>query len=233
MSGGRRCVIIGGAGISDYEFARGCIREDDYVIYCDSGLKHMEALGARPSLIVGDFDSHEDPQMDVETITLPVAKDDTDTVFAARTGIERGYRDFLLLGAIGARFDHSLVNVYILTRLADSGCRGEIIDDYSEMELICAGETARVPDSYPFFSLVALEGPAEGVSRVPDSYPFFSLVALEGPAEGVSISGAKFCLKDAQIGPEYQYATSNEALPGTEAEISVKEGRLLLIKDRI
>ena len=49
----------------------------------------------------------------------------------------------------------------------------------------------------------------------------------------MSISGAKFCLRDARIGPEYQYATSNEALPGTEAEISVKEGRLLLIKDRI
>ena len=211
MEGGRRCVIIGGAGIRDYEFVRGLLREDDYVIYCDSGLKHMEALGARPSLIVGDFDSHDDPRMDVETITLPVAKDDTDTVFAARTGIERGYREFLLLGAIGERFDHSLVNAYILTRLADSGCRGVIADDYSEMELICEGETALVPDSYPFFSLIA----------------------LEGPAEGVSISGAKFCLKDARIGPEYQYATSNEALSGGVAKISVKEGRLLLIKDRL
>ena len=155
MSDRRRCVIIGGAGISDYEFARSRIREDDYVIYCDSGLRHMDGLGVQPSLIIGDFDSHEDPHMDVETITLPVAKDDTDTVYAARTGIERGYKEFLLLGAIGARFDHSLVNVYILTRLADSGCRGEIIDDYSEMELICAGETARVPDSYPFFSQIS------------------------------------------------------------------------------
>ena len=70
-------------------------------------------------------------------------------------------------------------------------------------------------------------------ARVPDTYPFFSLVALEGPARGVSISGAKFCIEDAKIGPDYQYATSNEALPGAEAEITVKEGRLLLIKDRI
>ena len=208
--GGRRCVIIGGAGIGDYEFIRGCIREDDYVIYCDSGLKHMEALGARPSLIVGDFDSHEDPHMDVETITLPVAKDDTDTVFAAKTGVERGYKEFLLLGAIGDRFDHSLVNAYILTRLADSGCRGEIIDDYSEMELICEGITACVPDTYPFFSLVA----------------------LEGPAKGVTIKGAKFCISDAEITPSYQYATSNEVLPGMEAQITVRKGRLLLIKDR-
>jgi len=211
MQNGIRCVIIGGAGIADYDFIRGLMREDDYVIYCDSGLKHMEALGARPSLIVGDFDSHEDPRMDVETITLPAAKDDTDTVYAAKTGADRGYREFLLLGAIGERFDHSLVNAYILSILADRGCRGLIVDDYSEMELICEGMTARVPDTYPFFSLVA----------------------LEGPARGVSISGARFCIEDAKIGPDYQYATSNEALPGAEAEITVKEGRLLLIKDRI
>ena len=211
MRNHKRCVIIGGAGISDYGLARGYIREDDYVIYCDSGLRHMDGLGVRPSLIIGDFDSHEDPHMDVETITLPVAKDDTDTVFAAKTGMERGFREFLLLGAIGERFDHSLVNAYILTMLADRDCRGVIVDDYSEMELICEG----------------------GEAFVPDSYPFFSLVALEGPAKGVSISGAKFCLDDARIGPDYQYATSNEALPGQQARITLKEGRLLLIKDRV
>ena len=210
MRDGTRCVIIGGAGIADYGLIRGYIREDDYVIYCDSGLRHMEGLGAAPSLIVGDFDSHEDPLMDVETITLPVAKDDTDTVYAAKEGIERGYTEFLILGAIGERFDHSLVNAYMLIMLADRGCRGTVVDDYSEMELVRDGQTARVPDSYPFFSLVA----------------------LEGPAKGVTIKGAKFCIGDAEIAPTYQYATSNEVIPGTEAQITVKEGSLLLIKDR-
>ena len=206
----RRCVIIGGAGIADYGLMRSYLKEDDYVIYCDSGLSHMEGLGAAPSLIIGDFDSHEDPHMDVETITLPVAKDDTDTVYAAKTGMDRGYTEFLLLGVTGARTDHTLVNLYILTMLADNGCSGKIIDDFSEMELICAGETANVTDDYPFFSLVA----------------------LEGPAKGVTIKNAKFCLEDAEIGPSYQYATSNEPLQGRTAEITLKEGRLLLIKDR-
>ena len=80
-----RCVIVGGAKIRDYERARSYLRGDDYVIYCDSGLSHMEGLGAKPSLIVGDFDSYDDPHLDVETITLPVAKDDTDTVYAMHT----------------------------------------------------------------------------------------------------------------------------------------------------
>ena len=207
----KRCVIIGGAGIEDYALIRSYIHEDDYVICCDSGLRHMEGLGVKPSLIVGDFDSYDDPHMDVETITLPVAKDDTDSVYAARAGVERGFKEFLLLGMTGARIDHTLVNLYILTRLANAGSRGVIVDDYSETELI---------------------SDADGTVTVEGRYPFFSLVALEGPAHGVTIRNAKFCIRDAEIGPDYQYATSNEVLPGKTAEISIKEGRLLLIKDR-
>lgn len=84
-----KCVIIGGADIGNYERARSFINDGDYVIYCDCGLRHMEPLGVKPSLIIGDFDSYSDPGIDVETIVLPVAKDDTDTVYAVKTGIGR------------------------------------------------------------------------------------------------------------------------------------------------
>ena len=204
--GKSRCVIVGGADIADYARIRSILKEDDFIIYCDSGLKHMEALGRKPSLIVADFDSYDDPHMDVETITLPVAKDDTDTVYAMHEGIRRGYTEFLIIGAIGARLDHTLVNVYILTALENSGCRGMIVDDYSEMELVT------------------------DKAYVSDVYPFFSLVAMEGAARGVTIKDAKFEIEDAVIGPDYQYATSNEPLPGRTSEITVKDGRLLLIK---
>ena len=202
----RRCVIVGGADIGSYDRIRGYLKEDDFVIYCDSGLKHLDGLGAAPSLIIGDWDSHEDPHMDVETITLPVAKDDTDTVYAMREGVKRGYEEFLLVGCIGARLDHTLVNTYILSSLENRGCHGVIADDYSEMELVTSE------------------------AEVTDDYPFFSLVAMEGEARGVTIRNAKFEIENAVIGPDYQYATSNEPVPGKTAEISVGEGRLLLIK---
>ena len=206
MADGRRCVIVGGADIEDYERIRGYLRDDDFVIYCDSGLRHMKGLGVPPSLIVADFDSYDDPHMDVETITLPVAKDDTDTVYAMREGMKRGYKEFLLTGAIGARLDHTLVNTYILTSLENRGCHGLIIDDYSEIEIVSSQ------------------------AEVDDSYPFFSLVALEGESRGVTIRNAKFMIENAVIGPDYQYATSNEPLPGKTAEITVGEGRLLLVR---
>ena len=80
----KRCVIVGGADIGNYDRIRERLRPEDYVVFCDSGLKHLEALGVRPGLIVGDFDSHENPHMDVETIVLPCEKDDTDTVYAVK-----------------------------------------------------------------------------------------------------------------------------------------------------
>ena len=213
----KRCVIVGGAPIARYDRIQPLLRDDDFVIYCDSGLRHMDGLGALPSLIIGDWDSYDDPHMDIETITLPVAKDDTDTVYAMREGMKRGFTEFLLVGAVGARLDHSLVNVYILSALENSGCHGMIVDDYSEMELISsqADETGEV---HP------------GRVSVEDRYPFFSLLALEGEARGVTIRNAKFGLEGASIDPDYQYATSNEVLPGKTAEITVEDGRLLLIK---
>lgn len=212
-----RCVIVGGADIADYERIRSYLREGDYLIYCDSGLRHMEGLGAEPSLIVGDFDSYDDPHFDIETITLPVAKDDTDTVFAMREGMRRGFKEFLLLGVIGARFDHSLVNMYSLVMLDHGGSRGTIIDDYSEIELM-TGRTDEDGVCIP------------GAAKVPSEYPYFSLIAVDGPATGVTIRNAKFPLEDAVIGPEYQYGLSNEALPDQTAEIELMQGRLLLIK---
>lgn len=91
----KRCVIVGGADINNYEYIKSCLRNDDFIVFCDSGLKHLESLQVNPGLIVGDFDSHDNPHLGVETIVLPCEKDDTDTVFAVKEAIKRGFDDFV------------------------------------------------------------------------------------------------------------------------------------------
>ena len=98
----KRCVIVGGADINNYEYIKSCLRNDDFIVFCDSGLKHLESLQVNPGLIVGDFDFHDNPHLGVETIVLPCEKDDTDTVFAVKEAIKRGFDDFLLIGVVGA-----------------------------------------------------------------------------------------------------------------------------------
>ena len=204
-----RCVIAGGADIEDYPFIRGLLKPGDFTVYCDSGLKHLGALGAEPDLIVGDFDSHADPHLAVETIVLPREKDDTDTVYAVREAVRRGYRDFLLIGVTGGRLDHTLGNVSILLYLDSLGCRGMIADDWSEMEIV-SGRPARIDGRYAYFSLLN----------------------ISGDAGGITIRGAKYPLRDGEITCEYQYGISNEVLPGETAEVTLRRGRLLLVKIR-
>ena len=205
----KRCVIVGGADIHNYGFIRNKLCADDYVVFCDSGLKHLEQLQIKPNLIVGDFDSHENPHLDAETIVLPCEKDDTDTVYAVKEALSRGFDDFLLIGVVGARLDHTLGNVSILLYLDSLGKKGYIIDDYSEMEVVSD----------------------EPVS-ICDQYAFFSLLNITGCAKGITVTGAKYPLDGGDISCEYQYGVSNEVLPGEKAIVSVKCGKLLLIKIR-
>lgn len=205
----RRCVIVGGADIGQAERISAALRPDDYMIYCDCGLRHLPRLGRAADLIVGDFDSHPNPHAQTETIVLPHEKDDTDSYFAAKEALRRGFRDFLLLGVVGARLDHTLGNLALLLMLDRAGASAKILDDYSEMEIV-----------------------SEHCAKVPDSFPYFSLLNLGGTARHVTVTGAKFPLADAEIPCDSSLGVSNEPLPGQTAEIRVGEGWLLLIKVR-
>ena len=207
MTAMKRCVIVGGADIGRYDRIRACLKADDFYICCDSGLKHREGLGIAPDLIVGDFDSYENPHLAAETIVLPCEKDDTDTVFAVKEALKRGFQDFLLVGVIGGRLDHTLGNVSLLLMLDARGKRAKVLDDYSEMEIV-----------------------SDKPARIEDRYSYFSLLNISGLARGITIQNAKFPLSNAEIPCEYQYGISNEVLPGMTAEVSVQAGRLLLIK---
>ena len=205
----KRCVIVGGADIRNYDAAVGLLKPDDYVIFCDSGLKHMEKLGVKPGLIVGDFDSHENPKLPVETVVLPCIKDDTDSVFAAKEAVRRGFDEFLFLGVIGGRLDHTIGNVSVLLKLHSLGKKAVIADDYGLMQVIGA----------------------EG-AEIDDTCRFFSLLNIDGTAKHINVTGAKYPVTDGEITTEYQYGISNEVLPGQTARVTVGEGRLLLIEIR-
>ncbi|MCR5097731.1 MAG: thiamine diphosphokinase [Lachnospiraceae bacterium] len=203
----RRCVIVGNAAIADYARVREYLKPDDFIICCDGGLKHTKDLLVSPDLIVGDFDSIEKPKTDIETIVLPREKDDTDTFYAAKEAYTKGFRDFLLVGVFGGRLDHTFGNISLMLWLYNRECRCLAIDDQSEMQIV--GKDAVYID---------------------DTYSFFSLLCIDGPALGISISGAKFPLDNGAITSEYQYGISNEVLPGATATVSVENGVLFLVK---
>ena len=133
----KRCVILSAGEIADDRFIAALVRPEDYVICADGGYRHAKRLGIRPDLVVGDFDSMEaEEYKDVRHIAYPPQKDDTDTMIAVRHGLERGCRDFLLLGCLGGRFDHSIANLAVLYFLKKRDCTARIVDERNEVFLL-------------------------------------------------------------------------------------------------
>ncbi len=208
---GKRCVIVAAGEIHNYERAKSFLREDDFFIFCDAGLSHAGGLGVKPDVVVGDFDSCEPGDLEwwkerCEIIQLPREKDDTDTMFAVKLAVERGYCDFVLLGAMGGRFDHALGNISILLYLNGLGKKAVLIDDYSLMQI----------------------GGKEPL-LIEDSCSYFSVLTVAGNVSGVNIKNAKYPLENARLTPDFQLGISNEVLPGKVAEVSVESGRVLVV----
>lgn len=215
----KKCVIVGAAQIHNYKKIKSYFSKDDFFIFCDGGLNHQKKLGVKPNLIVGDFDSYNfrglslhknssDRGQTPKIIKLPREKDDTDSFFACKQGIQLGFSNFLLIGVVGGRFDHSLVNISILLYLQEHQKKALLVDDFSEMQLVEKNEIL-----------------------IPDSFSYFSLLCINGDVSGVTIKNAKFPLENAEIKTSFQYACSNEVIKGKTASISVQKGTLLLVMD--
>lgn len=207
----RRCVIVAAGEIHNYERARDFLRDDDFFIFCDGGLSHAGGLGIKPDVVVGDFDSCDSNDLEwwkkqSEIIQLPREKDDTDTLFAVKLAVERGYCDFLLLGAMGGRFDHALGNISILLYLNGLGKKAALIDDYSVMQIV---------GNKPLY--------------IEDACSYFSVLTVAGDVCGVNIKNAKYPLENAKLTCDFQLGISNEVLPGKVAEVSVASGRVLVV----
>ena len=91
------CYIVGSRPPGEIALARG---REALVIAADGGLRHLEAQGLTADLIVGDFDSLGRVPEGDNILRHPVEKDDTDMLLAVRTGLDRGYRIFVLYGGL-------------------------------------------------------------------------------------------------------------------------------------
>lgn len=109
-----------------------------YVICADGGYETALRLEIQPDLVVGDFDSaKKKPPKEWASLTLPVEKDVTDTMYAVIKGLSKGFRSFLLLGCLGgSRFDHSLANLEVLQYISEHGGQGVLADRTTKVFLI-------------------------------------------------------------------------------------------------
>ena len=177
-----------------------------FVVGADAGWKNAQSLGLEIDLALGDFDSSEPPACAREVIYLPAEKDDTDTHFAAKELLFRGYSRFVLLGIFGGRLDHEMANYHTLLYLARQGA--QVLAPAEGFELRCM---------------------APGVLHLSrGNWRWLSVFAAGGPAANVTLEGVKYPLTNAVLAPDMPIGVSNEFAAG-EALIRCGEGYLYVM----
>jgi thiamine pyrophosphokinase len=180
--------------------------QGSYVVAVDRGLLHVDALGLKPSMLVGDFDSL-DPQLlekydGVPQLKLRIDKDETDLEAAIRAVRDIPYEYGAILAGFGGRSDHLMGHLQILAR---QPCR-----------LALEGPQGVIFAISPQQGMVKIRTvPGQTVSFYP----------LGGEAEGILSRGLKWELNDLVLNGNF-FSQSNIAL-GNEVEITVSEGILL------
>jgi thiamine pyrophosphokinase len=196
------CYIIG-AGDAPNELPKK--EAEDLLIAADGGYLAARAAALVPDLLIGDLDSLGDAPLGIELVRLPVEKDMTDTAEAISEGERRGYRTFVLYGCTGGRPDHTYANLQLIAGAALRGLRVFLVGDGYTVFAI-RNESVRFP--------AGCRGTV-------------SVFCSGADARGVSESGLKYTLSDATLAASDPLGISN-SFTGVEAEISVREGTLLI-----
>ena len=198
------CYIIGAGDIADPHIK---VTDSDYVICADGGYKYKSLLGRECDMVVGDFDSLGTVPKTDNKIIAPTEKDETDMMLAVNLGLEKGYRNFVILGALGgARNDHSVANIQLLHYITSKGARGTI---YHSDEIFAAFSNGTL----------TLDADLKG---------YVSVFSLTDESRGVTIEKLKYTLDGATLYSYMPIGVSNEFL-GRESSIAVEEGSLLVV----
>ena len=197
------CYIVGAAPTE----ALPEVREGDFLIAADRGYDALRRAGIAPDLIMGDFDSLGFTPEGENVLPHSPIKDDTDLLLAIRWAMERGWRRFVIYGALGGRrLDQTVASFQTLRFLADHGAKGRLVGDGWNVALL-QNAALRFPST------------ASG---------WLSLFVSGEEARGVTLRGLKYELTDAALTCGMPLGVSNEFL-GCEARIAVADGALFVL----
>ena len=182
----------------------------DFVVAADGG--YAQNVGCKPDAVIGDFDSLGYVPKGENIFVYPKQKDDTDMMLAVKLGLEKGYKEFVLLGGIGGRMDHTLANVQTLAYLASRGAKAVLKSEYTDVYMLFSGADALC---FP-----------KGTKGI------FSVFSYGEKAEDVSILGGEYEAKGITLSDDFPLGVSN-CFAGKEVTVSVGRGRLLVVHQKI
>ena len=175
----------------------------DLIICADGGYLYAFDSEIVPDIIIGDFDSLDiEIPGGIEKIQLPCEKDETDTQYAFSYAKNKGADEIIIYGGLGGRLDHTYANILLL-------------EDTEIKSVLTDGKTL----CYMTESLINLKG---------KKGDYISVFSFSDVSVGVTLKGLKYSLSEYTLKKSDILGVSNE-FTDKEAEISVKDGKLLII----
>jgi thiamine pyrophosphokinase len=209
-SSGPAVIFAGGDPVPDS--VEVLLPRDALMIAADSGLEAARRLGVTVDLVVGDFDSADPASVAAAAAAgaclerHPVAKDATDLELALEAALRLGRSPAVVVGGAGwDRLDHLLANALLIA----SPRYGPLRPRW----LVKGAEVA------PVHGRLDIEG-ATG--------DLITLLAVAGPAAGVTTVGLRWPLVGETLTPGSTRGVSNE-MEGASASVSVEQGVLLAL----
>jgi thiamine pyrophosphokinase len=209
-----RAVLFANGTITDTTAAARLLQPDDFLIAADGGAHYALSFGRTPHILIGDLDSVTPTdraamvQAGTRVVAFPPEKDATDLELAIVWAIDQGYRELVIVGALGGRTDQALGNLALLALASEKGAQARVDDGREEALLIL--------DHTSFNG-----APGDMVSLIP----------WGAPVEGIVTVGLRYPLSDETLWPDRTRGISN-SMTGTSAEISIQKGKLLCVHSR-
>jgi thiamine pyrophosphokinase len=209
-----RAVVFANGVIREIHLAKNLLAEKDFIVSADGGLRYIRSLKLIPKLVVGDLDSVSRDDIEflndnnIEVLRFQTDKDQTDLEIALRELVKRGYKDILVIGALGGRIDQTLANLGLIASISNDDISVEFDDGREHIILI-----------RDRLLLSGKKGDA------------VSLIPLCSPAKGITTKGLRYSLTDESLLPDQTRGISN-LMTGKIAEINLTSGTVLCIHTR-
>ncbi|NCC87284.1 MAG: thiamine diphosphokinase [Clostridia bacterium] len=197
------CYIVGAGSFDNTPFD---VKKDDFVIAADGGYEYLKKLNIKANILLGDFDSLSEIPNHPNIIKHPKQKDDTDMILAVETGLELGYKYFVIYGGLGGRLDHTIANIQTITYISRQGATAYLVGEGLVITAITNGK-------------IEFDSSKSGG---------ISIFCSGSDAKGVYLKNLKYELNDAILTSNYPLGVSNEFI-GKDSIVSVDSGTLVVM----
>jgi len=210
----QRIIIFANGDLPDINKVRVILKDDDYIICADGGIRHALALDLKPALVIGDMDSAE--KLDLQKLRndgvsielFPQDKNETDLELAIQHAIDLNSKEIVIIADLGGRLDQTLANISLISDPLLSTINLKL-DDGAEEIFFCRDQ-------------------AQVHGRSGD---VVSLIPWQGAVTGIRTKNLKWTLDNETLYPEKTRGISNE-MTADVANIKISSGLLLIVHTR-